>query len=231
MEVIMFIPRFADRVEAGRELATALREHRSDPDVMVLGLPRGGLPVAWEVAHSLNLPLDVFLVRKLGVPGHEELAMGAIASGGVRVLNEPVIAALQVSERSVEAVAVKEQEELDRREKEYRRGRPPIEVRDRTVILVDDGLATGSTMEAAVQALGSLDPARLVVAVPVGASETCDRLARLVDELVCLDMPEPFRAVGMWYEEFDQTTDEEVRTLLERPTVTGHDDSESPAGS
>jgi predicted phosphoribosyltransferase len=227
----MFIPRFADRVEAGKELATALGKYRSQPGVIVLGLPRGGLPVAWEVARALNAPLDIFLVRKLGVPGHEELAMGAIASGGVRVLNDSVLAALRVSPQAVEMVAREEQQELSRREREYRRGRPPLDVRDRTVILVDDGLATGSTMEAAVRALRTLGPARLVIAVPLGARETCDRLARLVDEIVCVAMPEPFRAVGMWYEEFSQTTDEEVRTLLDRPTLSGEAEMNDLAGS
>ncbi|HEV2148990.1 MAG TPA: phosphoribosyltransferase [Longimicrobiaceae bacterium] len=208
--------KYRDRTEAGRELADRLGEYAGRPDVVVLALPRGGVPVAYEVARALGAPLDVFLVRKLGVPGHEELAMGAIASGGVRVLNADVVNALRVPPAAVDAVAAREMGELERRERAYRDDRPPPAVRGRTVLLVDDGLATGSTMRAAAEALRGLGPARLVVAVPVGAAETCDAFAREVDEVVCARTPEPFYAVGLWYEDFSQTTDDEVRDLLAR---------------
>jgi putative phosphoribosyl transferase len=207
-------PRFRDRKEAGRRLAEELSEYADRADALVLGLPRGGVPVAHEVARVLNLPLDVFLVRKLGLPGHEELAMGAIASGGIRVLNESVLRAYPVDERTVAAVAAAEQQELERRERAYRGSRPSLEVRGRTVILVDDGLATGSTMRAAAAALRAQDPAKLVVAVPVAARETCDDLRAEVDDVVCAMTPEPFYAVGLWYEDFSQTSDEEVQKLL-----------------
>jgi putative phosphoribosyl transferase len=206
--------RFRDRTEAGRRLADELREYAGRPDVLVLALPRGGVPVAYEVARALDAPMDVFLVRKLGVPGHEELAMGAIASGGVRVLNERVLAIAGVDERTVAAVAAEEQRELERREAAYRGDRAALDVRGRTVILVDDGLATGSTMRAAAMALKEQHPARLVVAVPVAAGETCDEFRGEVDEIVCASTPEPFYGVGMWYEDFSQTTDEEVMQLL-----------------
>jgi len=179
----------------------------------VLALPRGGVPVAYEVARSLNAPLDIFLVRKLGLPGHEEYAMGAIASGGVRVLN-PQMAGLQIPQSAIDAVAAREEQELERRERLYRSARPPLGLEGRVVILVDDGLATGSTMRAAAMAVRQKKPLRLVVAVPVAAPETCDDFRAEVDEIVCALTPEPFRAVGLWYEDFNQTTDDEVRALL-----------------
>jgi predicted phosphoribosyltransferase len=207
---------FRDRTEGGRMLAEKLRAYANHPDVLVLALPRGGVPVAYEVARALNAPLDVFLVRKLGVPGHEEFAMGAIATGGVRVLNEQVVRALGIPDYVVEAVAAKEQQELARRERLYRGDRAPPDVRGKTVILVDDGLATGSTMQAAVRALRQQNASRIVVGVPVAAPETCELLRQEVDDIICAVTPEPFRAVGLWYEDFSQTTDEEVRDLLER---------------
>jgi predicted phosphoribosyltransferase len=207
---------FRDRFDAGRRLAAVLEQYAARPDVVVLALPRGGLPVGYEVARRLGAPLDVFVVRKLGVPGHEELAMGAIASGGVRVLNEEIVHALGLSERLIDDVEVLERAELERREREYRGDRPPLDVRGRTVILVDDGLATGSTMRAAVAALRRLGPARIVVAVPVSDPSTCEELQREADEVICAITPEPFVAVGRWYQDFSQTTDEEVRALLER---------------
>jgi len=207
---------FRDRTEAGRVLASQLKAYANRPDVVVLALPRGGVPVAYEVAKALNAPLDVFLVRKLGVPWQEELAMGAIATGGTRVLNEEVVRYLRIPEEVIHKVAANEQRELERREGIYRGDRPPLEVRGRTVIVVDDGLATGSSMRAAVTALRQRQPARIVVAVPVAAPSTCDEFKAEVDELVCTLTPEPFSAVGLWYEDFSQTTDEEVRALLER---------------
>lgn len=206
---------FLNRHEAGLELASHLVRYRGR-DAAVLALPRGGVPVAFEVAEALDAPLDVFVVRKLGMPGHPELAMGAIASGGVRVLNDEVVSWYGIPPRAIEAVTETELAELDRREREYRQGRPLIDLRGRTVILVDDGLATGSTMRAAAQAVRGLTPAHVVVAVPVGAAETCARLAAVADETVCAQTPEHFSAVGLWYEDFAQTTDEEVRSLLER---------------
>jgi len=188
-------------------------------DTVVLALPRGGVPVAAEIAHALAVPLDVFVVRKLGVPGHEELALGAIASGGVRVLNQGVVDAARMSPEAVERVARRELEEVERREAAYRGGRPPVETAGKRVILVDDGLATGATMRAAVAAVRATGPARIVVAVPIAAASTCEELAREVDEIVCLRTPEPFYAVGLWYEDFSQTTDEEVRALLEQPAA------------
>ena len=205
--------RFRDRAEAGRALAAELSSYKNRNDVIVFALPRGGVPVAYEVARALGAPLDVFLVRKLGVPGHEEYAMGAIAEGGAMVLSEDVIEQLAIPQRAVEAVVQKERAELERRARLYRRG-PPPELRGRTVILVDDGLATGSSMRAAVAALRSLDPARIVVAVPVAARDTCEALRDEADEVVCARTPEPFRAVGLWYEDFEQTSDEEVGELL-----------------
>ena len=205
---------FRDRREAGRELAGHLRQHAGRNDVVVLALPRGGVPVAYEVAEALDAPLDLFLVRKLGTPGHRELAMGAIASGGVRVLNDEVVQWYNIPPAAIDVVAAEEQRELERREQAYREGRPPVPMAGRIVILVDDGLATGSTMRAAVKAIRQLNPARLVVAVPVGAEETCRELTQEADEVVCARMPRPFTAVGQWYLDFGQTTDEEVRTLL-----------------
>ena len=208
--------RFQDRRDAGQRLAAELTAYAGRDDVLVLALPRGGVPVAFEVARALGAPLDVFVVRKLGVPGHEELAMGAIASGGVRVLNRQVISQLAIPIEVVEQVTAGELDELRRRERLYRGNRPPADVHGRAVILIDDGLATGSTMHAAVAALRQQNPARLVVAVPVAARETCDEFRDEVDEVVCAITPEPFHAVGLWYEDFSQTTDEEVRELLQR---------------
>jgi predicted phosphoribosyltransferase len=207
---------FRDRFDAGRKLAGALERYAGRSDVVVLALPRGGVPVGYEVASRLGAPLDVFVVRKLGVPGQEELAMGAIASGGVRVQNDEIVRELGMSEDDIGFVEAQEREELERRERLYRGGRPPLDVRGRTVILVDDGLATGSTMRAAVAALRRLDPARIVTAVPVSDASTCEALRREADEVVCAATPEPFVAVGLWYEDFSQTSDEEARTLLER---------------
>lgn len=207
---------FRDRIDAGRQLAAALRRYANDPTVIVLALPRGGVPIGYEVARELAAPLDVFLVRKLGVPGREELAMGAIASGGVRVVNREVVRELGLTDADLDAVAAEEAEELRRREGAYRDGRPAPDLRGKTVILVDDGLATGSTMRAAVAAVRRLGPAKVVVAVPVGAADTCREFRRLADDVVCLRTPEPFFAVGGWYHDFSQTTDEEVRDLLAR---------------
>jgi putative phosphoribosyl transferase len=208
--------RYRDRHEAGRLLATRLQAYANRPDVLILALPRGGVPVGFEVAQALNAPLDIFLVRKLGVPGHEELAMGALASGGVRVLNEDVVRMLRISDAVIDAVAKEEQRELERRERLYRDGRPAIDVRGRTVILVDDGLATGSSMRAAILALRRQNPAAIVVAVPVAATTTCAEFASEVDDVICASTPEPFHAVGLWYVDFTQTTDREVHDLLAR---------------
>jgi predicted phosphoribosyltransferase len=207
---------YRDRVEAGRLLADKLADYAHRPDVIVLALPRGGVPVAYEVARTLGAPLDVFLVRKLGVPGHEELAMGAIATGGIRLLNNAVVNALRIPRMAIERVAAAEERELARRAREYHGDHPPLDVRDRTVILVDDGLATGSTMRTAVVALRRRRPRRIVVAVPIAARSTCEDLRSEVDEIICARTPEPFSAVGVWYEDFSQTTDREVRDLLER---------------
>ncbi|WP_437855935.1 phosphoribosyltransferase [Sorangium sp. So ce363] len=207
---------FHDRSDAGERLGAQLDHYARRADVVVLGLPRGGVPVAFEVARRLGALCDVFVVRKLGVPGQEELAMGAIASGGVRVLNEEVVDALGFTEREIADAELLEREELERREREYRGGRPPLDIHGRVVILVDDGLATGATMRAAVKALRRLSPARIVVAVPVAAPSTCEALQGEADEVVCAVTPEPFVAVGLWYQDFSQTTDEEVRALLER---------------
>jgi predicted phosphoribosyltransferase len=208
--------RFRDRFEAGRVLASRLMKYAGRPDVLVLALPRGGVPVAYEVARALHAPLDVFLVRKLGVPGHEELAMGAIASGGVRVLNDEVVNVLRIPDEEIDAVAAEEERELGRREQAYRDGRPAPDVRGKVAILIDDGLATGSSMRAAVAALRQQRPARVVVAVPVGAAQTCAEFQDEADEAVCARTPEPFYAVGLWFEDFTQTTDEEVHELLQR---------------
>lgn len=207
---------YEDRRDAGRKLAQKLARYTNQRDVIVLGLPRGGVPVAFEVARALDAPLDVFLVRKLGVPGHKELAMGAIASGGVRVLNEEVVRSLGVTEQAIERVTAREQRELERRESAYRGGEPVPDVRGRTAILVDDGLATGASMKAAVDALRARDPARVVVAVPVAPPETCAQFRNEVDEVVCADTPRPFFGVGAWYRDFSQTTDSEVKALLRR---------------
>jgi erythromycin esterase-like protein/predicted phosphoribosyltransferase len=208
---------FKDRVDAGRQLAAMLSQYAGRQDVVVLGLPRGGVPVAAEVARALDAPFDIFLVRKLGVPGHAELAMGAIAEGGVEVLSDHLIRDIGIPEAAVRQVAVRERMELDRRDALYRQGRARPPIRGHIVIAVDDGLATGASMQAAVLALRKLEPSRIVVAVPVGAIETCERLRRVADEVVCASTPEPFQAVGLWYERFDQTTDDEVRQLLASP--------------
>ncbi len=205
---------FRDRREAGRQLAQHLAAYANRPDVLVLALPRGGVPVAYEVARALHAPLDVFLVRKLGLPGHEEYAMGAVASGGVRVLNSEVVEQLHLPDEVIDTVTRRELKELKRRERIYRGDRPFPDVRGKTVILVDDGLATGSTMRAAAEVLRQQGPARLVVAVPAGSPETCDEFRDEVDEVVCAITPEPFYAVGLWYDDFSQTTDDEVRDLL-----------------
>jgi putative phosphoribosyl transferase len=209
-------PRFLNRTDAGRRLAATLLAYAGRPDVIVLALPRGGVVVAYEVARELDVPLDVFIVRKLGVPEHDELAMGAIASGGASVLDEALVRELRISERDIRTVIAAEQRELERREREYRGDRPPPDIAGRTVILVDDGLATGASMRVAVAALKQEHPGRLVVAVPIAPPETCDTLRREADDVVCAVTPEPFYAVGLWYEDFTQTTDREVHDLLER---------------
>jgi putative phosphoribosyl transferase len=206
---------YKNRSDAGKRLAAKLHVYANRPDVVILGLPRGGIPVAFEVARKLQLPLDVFVVRKLGVPGHEELAMGAIASGGVRVLNENIVQSLNISDEVIESVARKQGEELKRREQLYRGNRPDVDVRDLTVILIDDGLATGATMRAAVQALRRQNPVSIIVAVPAAAPEACEELGEEADDIVCAITPDPFFSVGSWYEDFSQTTDEEVRQFLD----------------
>ncbi len=208
--------RFRDRTEAGQMLAAMLREYADRKDMVVLALPRGGVPVGFEVAKALNAPLDIFVVRKLGLPGQEELAMGAIASGGVRVLNRDLIRALGIPEEVVDRVTQEEQRELERREREYRQGRPPTDLTGKTVILVDDGLATGSSMRVAAFALKQKQPARSIVAVPVAARDSCVEMESVADKVVCALTPEPFWGVGQWYEDFSQTSDEEVRDLLKR---------------
>jgi erythromycin esterase-like protein/predicted phosphoribosyltransferase len=207
---------FRDRREAGRLLAEKLAAYANRPDVLVLALPRGGVPVAYEVARGLGAPLDVFVVRKLGVPGYEELAMGAIATGGVRVLNDQLVERLGIGEQAIEAIAARERQELERRERLYRGDRPPPDVRGRTVILVDDGLATGATMHAAIEALRQQNPARIVVAVPTASPEACEEMKEKADDVICAITPEPFHAVGRWYQDFSQTADEEVGILLAR---------------
>ena len=213
--------RFRNRDDAGRQLAAELAQYGGRSDVTVLGLPRGGVPVAAIVADALRVPLDVFLVRKLGVPGHEELALGAIAEGGVEVLSQDVIGPLAISQPVIEQVIARERLELDRRARMYRGDRPAPPVRNRIAMLIDDGLATGATMEAAILALRESKPAKIVVAAPVGAKDTCDRLARIADEVVCVARPESFQAVGRWYDDFSQTSDDEVRALLSRGSRVG----------
>jgi predicted phosphoribosyltransferase len=208
--------RFRNRTEAGRRLAEKLAAYAGRPDILVLALPRGGVPVGYEVARALGAPLDVFMVRKLGVPGYEELAMGAVATGGVRVLNDEIVRGLGISEHEIDAAVARELQELARRERLYRGARPPPDVAGRTVVLVDDGLATGATMRAAVAAVRQQKPARIVVAVPTASPETCEAMKAEADDVICAMTPEPFFAVGHWYEDFTQTTDDEVRELLAR---------------
>jgi putative phosphoribosyl transferase len=212
----MMLKQFSDRTEAGKLLAAQLKAYKNRSDVLVLALPRGGVPVAFEVASTLHAPLDVLVVRKLGVPGQEELALGAIASGGVRVLNKDVVFMQRIPDAVIDEIAAREQHELERRELLYRGNRPACDVHGRTVILVDDGIATGATMHAAVEAVKWQQPAHLIIAVPVAAAATCDEFVTQGDEIVCVLQPEIFYAVGLWYERFSQTTDEEVRELLER---------------
>lgn len=207
---------FENRREAGRKLGTALKRYADREDVIVLGLPRGGVPVAYEVAEQLHAPLDVFVVRKLGVPGHEELAMGAVASGDTLILNNEVVQRLKISSQAIESVAHREREELNRRERLFRNDRPSPQLNDRCVVLVDDGLATGASMHAAIEAVKTHAPNRTVVAIPVAAPSTVELLRPLVDEIFSMQTPEHFYAVGQWYEDFSQTTDEEVRELLEQ---------------
>jgi predicted phosphoribosyltransferase len=220
---------FLDRRDAGRRLAQKIAGYSNRPDVLVLALPRGGVPVAYEVARALNAPLDVFVVRKLGVPGYEELAMGAVATGGVRVLNNEIVEGLGIPASMIDAVAARERQELARRERLYRDGRPQPDVRGRTVILVDDGLATGATMHAVIEALRQQGPERIVVAVPTASPDTCEEMKRRADEVICAITPEPFHAVGRWYQEFSQTTDEEVRELLARQNKSDGEAAQSPA--
>ena len=212
----MKLQRFRNRTDAGRQLAEKLAAYANRPDVLVLALPRGGVPVAFELARAFGAPLDVFLVRKLGVPGYEELAMGAVATGGVRVLNDEIVRGLGISEHEIDAVVARELRELSRRDRLYRGDRPPSDVAGRTVILVDDGLATGATMRAAVQALRQQQPGRIVAAVPTASPDTCQVLKAEADDVICAITPEPFFAVGHWYDDFTQTTDDEVRELLAR---------------
>jgi putative phosphoribosyl transferase len=207
---------FRNRTEAGHLLARLLEPHKDRDDVLVLALPRGGVPVGYQVAAALKAPLDVFIVRKLGAPDHEELAMGAIASGGVRILNDDVIRQLDISPMAIESATEREQQELERREQLYRGNRLPASIRDRVIIVVDDGLATGSTMKAALEAIRLQQPSRLIVAVPTAPSETCEELRKYADEVICALTPEPFYAVGGSYGNFEQTTDDEVRDLIDR---------------
>ena len=213
---------FANRADAGRKLATKLLDYVNCPNVVVLALPRGGVPIAYELARALHAPLDVFLVRKLGVPGNEELAMGAIATGGVRVLNSEAISCWDLSESIIDEIAKREQKELERRERLYRGNRPALDISGRTVILVDDGLATGATMRAAALALRQMRPLKIVVAVPVAPLETCEAFRNEVEEVICAITPEPFIAVGAWYSDFSQTSDEEVRKLLKQASRDQH---------
>jgi predicted phosphoribosyltransferase len=207
---------FRDRTDAGQRLATRLTTYTRRADTLVLGLPRGGVPVAYEVARTLDLPLDLYVVRKLGVPGRAELAMGAIASGGVRVLNDTLISSLGITSEQVAAVTAQETAELARRELAYRGGRPPVAIHGRTVLLIDDGMATGATMFAAIAALRQQDPMRIVVAVPVAAAATCQQVGALVDEVVCAFVPESFYAVGLWYDDFEQAEDATMLALLDQ---------------
>jgi len=211
---------FANRKEAGQKLAIRLRKYADRSDIVVLGAPRGGVPVAFEIAADLKAPLDVFVLRKLGVPGREELAFGAIASGGVRILNRDIVEGLGITGLDIERVTRAEREELERRERTYRGGKAPLNVSGLTVILVDDGIATGSTMKAAVRALRQMKPARIVIAVPVAPPSTCNQLRSEADELVCLETPQPFYGVGQFYSDFSQVSDEEVKELLDTASQT-----------
>jgi predicted phosphoribosyltransferase len=218
-------PIFRDRRDAGARLAEHLQLYRGRPDVLVLALPRGGVPVAFELARALDLPMDVFVVRKLGVPWQPELAMGAISSGGIRSLNRELVRSLGVSESEVAEVTAREEESLRQRERLFRDARPPLKIAGETILVVDDGLATGSSMRAAVAALRQRDPARIIIAVPVGSAATCRDLGKEADEVVCLVTPEPFWAVGQWYEDFYPTTDEQVQQLLK--SAKSHDGSQA----
>ena len=220
---------FRDRQDAGRVLAEKLAAYANRPDVLVMALPRGGVPVAYEVARALGAPLDVFVVRKLGVPGYEELAMGAVATGGVRVLNDQLVKRLGIPDHVINAVTARERQELARRERLYRDDRPPPDISGRTVILVDDGLATGATMQAAIEALRQQNPARIVVAVPTASPDTCEEMKAKADDVICAITPQPFDAVGRWYQDFSQTTDEEVGALLARTSTP--ENSEATQGS
>jgi predicted phosphoribosyltransferase len=221
--------RFRNRTDAGRQLAEKLAAYANQPDVLVLALPRGGVPVGFEVAHALGAPLDVFVVRKLGVPGYEELAMGAVATGGLRVLNDDIVRGLGIREIEIDAVVARELQELARRARLYRGDRPPPDVGGRTVILVDDGLATGATMRAAVQALRQQLPARIVVAVPTASPDTCEALRAEANDVICAMTPEPFIAVGHWYDDFTQTTDDEVHDLLTRRANVSTNQADAPS--
>ena len=205
---------FTDRIDAGRRLAKKLESYASRKDVIVLGIPRGGVPVAFQVANELAVPLDVFVVRKLGVPSHKELAFGAIASGGIRVLDSQIVDEVGISEVQIELISAEERQELNRRESVYRGGRSPLKLEGKTVILVDDGIATGASTRAAIAALRRLKPGMIVLAAPVAPASTCKRLRREVDDLVCLDTPESFFAIGQFYDDFSQVSDAEVTSLL-----------------
>jgi putative phosphoribosyl transferase len=205
---------FTNRTHAGKELAKALAAYIDHPDSIVLALPRGGVPIAFEIANVLHAPLDVFIVRKLGAPGQPELAIGAIASGGLRVMNDDILRMLRVSEATIAATVAEEQKELERRERLYRGDRPAVKITEKIVIIVDDGIATGATMRAAVRALKEQKPRQLIVAIPTAAADTCDLLRQEVDKVVCLATPEPYIAVGRWYKDFAQTSDAEVQSLL-----------------
>jgi putative phosphoribosyl transferase len=217
--------RFTGRSDAGLALAKELEDYRDRDDVIVLALPRGGVPVGAVVAERLNVPLDIFLVRKLGFPGHEEFAIGAIASGGIRVMNQAALQMGRISQEEIDEIAAHEEIELERREDEYRGDRPHLKLDGKIIILVDDGLATGSTMRAAVAALRQQNPAKIIVAVPVASADACELLSREADEVLCASIPEPFHAVGLWYEDFAQTTDEEVKELLQRAEQLLHEHS------
>jgi predicted phosphoribosyltransferase len=217
---------FENRLDAGKKLAAQLTQYAGQKDVIVLALPRGGVPVAYEVARAIDAPMDVFLVRKLGVPGQEELAFGAIASGGIEVVNPEIVHAVHLSESTIRSVISREREELRRREQEYRDNRPEPELTGKTVILIDDGLATGASMYAAVVAVKQKRPRKVVVAIPVASPESCSALSRFIDQIVCAYTPEPFYGVGQWYEDFSQTSDEEVRQLLELVNQHIHQSSE-----